>query len=206
MIIYNSIMDKYISRKEVLSVLKIHYHTLYRMIDRNEIQTVKVGSKTLFNLDKYLRDQGIKTQKRKICYCRVSSSKQKEDLLRQIKYMKTKYPSYEIISDIGSSLNFERKGLQEIIDIAIKGDISVLVITYKDRLARIGYELIESIIQRYSNGKIEIINSSEEETPEEEMTKDIITIMNVYVAKINGLRKYKKKLTDTIKNGGNNIK
>ena len=60
----NNIMDKYIPRKEVLNVLKIHYHTLYRMIERNEIETVKVGSKTLFNLDKYLRDQGVKTQKK----------------------------------------------------------------------------------------------------------------------------------------------
>lgn len=193
-------MDKYISRKEVLNVLKIHYHTLYRMIERKEIETVKVGSKTFFNLDKYLREQGVKTQKRKICYCRVSSSKQKEDLQRQINTMKEKYPTYEIISDVGSSLNFERKGLQTIIDIAIAGDLGILVIAYKDRLARIGYELIESIIRKYSNGIIEIINSSEEETPEDEMTKDVITIMNVYVAKINGLRKYKKKLTDEIKN------
>ena len=120
--------------------------------------------------------------------------------------MKEKYPTYEIISDIGSSLNFERKGLQNIIDIAIKGDIGILVIAYKDRLARIGYELIESIIDRYSNGVIEIINASEEETPEEEMTQDIITMMNVYVAKINGLRKYKKKLTNTIKSNKNNKK
>ena len=114
--------------------------------------------------------------------------------------MKKQYPGYEIVSDIGSSLNFERKGLLNIIDIAIKGDLSVLVVAYKDRLARIGYELIESIIHRYSNGIIEVINSTEEETPEEEMTKDIVTMMNIYVAKINGLRRYKKKLTDEIKN------
>lgn len=191
-------MDKYLTRREVLKVLKVHYHTLYAMARRNEIQTIKVGSQTLYNLDMYLRTKGLTNDKRNICYCRVSSNKQKGDLKRQIEQMKMLYPNYEVISDIGSSLNFERKGLQEIIDLAIDGKINNLIIAYKDRLARIGYELIENIITKYSNGKIIITNSSEEKTPEEELTKDIITIMNVYVAKVNGLRRYKKQLVDEI--------
>ena len=64
-------------------------------------------------------------------------------------------------------------------------------IAYKDRLTRFGYELIEWIIKDKSNGIITILNNNEELTPTEEISKDIITIMNVYVAKINGLRKYK---------------
>lgn len=192
-------MDKFVTRKEVLKVLGVHYHTLYRMAERKDIETITTGTRLMYNLSKYLRDQGVKNNKKKICYCRVSSQKQKEDLKRQITYMKNKYPDYEMISDIGSSLNFERKGLQMIIDLAISGKIEVLVIAYKDRLARIGYELIDSLIKKYSNGRIEIINSSEEETPEEEVTKDIITIMNVYTAKINGLRKYTQKIKDEIK-------
>ena len=75
-----------------------------------------------------------------------------------------------------------------------------LLITYKDRLCRIGFELIENIIKKYSNGKITIVNKTEEETPTEEVTKDIISIMNIYVAKINGLRKYKTDIKKTIKN------
>ena len=109
--------------------------------------------------------------------------------------MKNKYPNNEIISDIASSLNFERKGLIKILDMAIKGELEILVVAYKDRLARIGFELIENIIKTYSNGKIEIINTSEEE-----LNKDVIIIMNVYVAKVNGLRKYKTQMNDTIIN------
>lgn len=192
-------MDTFVTRKEVLKILKIHYHTLYAMNRRNEIQTIKVGNRTLYNLDAYLRIKNANIGKLKICYCRVSSNKQKQDLKRQIEYMKLNYPTNQIISDIGSGLNFERKGLQEIMDFAVKGKIEELVIAYKDRLARIGYELIESLIKKYSKGKITIINASEEETPEEELTKDIITIMNVYVAKVNGLRRYKKELVSEIK-------
>lgn len=58
--------------------------------------------------------------------------------------------------------------------------------------------MIEYIITKYSNGKITIINKKEEETPTEEVTKDLLAIMNVYVAKVNGLRKYKKSIKEEI--------
>lgn len=73
--------------------------------------------------------------------------------------------------------------IRELLTMAMNGKINEVIITYKDRLARIGYELIEWIIKNRSNGKIKIINKKEEE-----MVKDILTIMNVYVAKINGQR------------------
>jgi excisionase family DNA binding protein len=188
-------MDKFVSRKEVLKVLGVHYHTLYRMIERKEIEYIDIGNKFLFNLDKYMRDKGVNNKiKKKICYCRVSSQKQKEDLERQIEFMKEKYPGYEIISDIGSSLNLNRKGLVKILDMAIEGEIDELVIAYKDRLARFGFDMIENLIHKYSKGKIIIVNRDKEKTPMEEVSEDIISIMNVYVAKINGLRKYKTQI------------
>jgi predicted site-specific integrase-resolvase len=171
------------------------------MIERKEIETIKVGKRTLYNLEGYLKQYKKETKnKRNISYCRVSSNKQKEDLERQIEYMKEKYPENEIISDIGSGLNYERKGLKQIMEYAINGEINELVIAYKDRLTRFGYELIEWLIEKYSKGKIIIINKKEEETPEEEIVKDITTIMNVYVAKMNGLRKYAKEIKENIKN------
>jgi predicted site-specific integrase-resolvase len=197
-------MPKLIPRRKVLEVLNIHYQTLNNMVKRKEIEHIKIGKNRFYNLEKYLQEKGLITTENnmKICYCRVSSNKQKNDLIRQKEYMKEKYPEHEIISDIGSGLNFNRKGLLKIIDYAVKGKVNEIVIAYKDRLARIGYELIENIIKIYSNGKITIINKNKDETPLEELTKDIITIMNVYTAKINGLRKYKtemKKIIDKIK-------
>jgi len=187
-------MEKYVKRSEVLKIIKVHYQTLYKMEERGEIEVVrsKAGHR-LFNLDKYLRDNNLlNNKKEKICYCRVSSRKQSGDLKRQISIMQKKYPNYRIIQDIGSGLNMERKGLQEIIDLSINGKIKEVVISYKDRLARFGYELIEWIIKKYSHGKIIIINKKEEETPEEEITNDIVQIMNIYVAKMNGKRGHKK--------------
>jgi len=80
----------------------------------------------------------------------------------------------------------------EIINLAIEGKIEELVIVHKDRLARFGYELIEYLINKYSKGKITIIEKNGNIEPEEELVKDVIQIMNVFVAKINGRRKYTK--------------
>lgn len=194
-------MDKkYYTRKKASEKLGIHYHTLYRLADRNEIETLTIGSRQLYNVDKYIKENNTEMNNKCICYCRVSSNKQKGDLKRQITEMKKKYPNHEIINDIGSGLNFKRKGLKKIIDMAIKGEIEEIVITYKDRLARIGYELIEYLVEEYSGGKITVINKGEEETPDEEMTKDVLSIMNIYVAKMNGMRSSKnKKVTKTKK-------
>ena len=112
--------------------------------------------------------------------------------------MREKFPTHIIIEDIGSGLNYNRKGLQEIMEKAINGEIKEVIVAYKDRLTRFGYEMIEWLIEKYSGGKIIILNKEEEETPVEELTKDIVSIMNVYVAKVNGLRKYKSKLKDEV--------
>jgi len=189
---------EYVKRKEALKILGICYITLYKIANNNEIETIKIGSNTLYNVKKYLREKNIIINKKKICYCRVSSNKQKNDLERQVKYMQEKFPTYEIIKDIGSGLNYKRKGLQLIIEKAINGEVEELIIAYKDRLTRFGYELIEDLIKKYSNGKIIILNSTEEKTPMEELTKDILSIMNVYVAKINGLRKYKREIKNEL--------
>jgi putative resolvase len=83
--------NKYVSRKKASEILGIHYHTVYALAKRKEIETVKIGKRQLYNVNKYLQKQKIPMEneiRRKICYCRVSSSKQKEDLQRQIEYMK----------------------------------------------------------------------------------------------------------------------
>lgn len=72
--------------------------------------------------------------------------------------MKELFPDYKIIEDIGSGINFNRKGIRKIIDLAINNKINKVVVAYKDRLTRFGFELIEDIIKKYSNGTIEIIN------------------------------------------------
>jgi len=98
------------------------------------------------------------------------------------------YPNYEIISDIGSGINFKRPGLIKIIDYAIKGELKEIIL--KDRLCRIGFDMLEHIFTTYSNTNIIIEYKNKEETPEMEIASDILQIMTVFVAKNNGLRSH----------------
>ena len=104
-----------------------------------------------------------------------------------------KYPNYKLISDI----NLNRRSLRLLIDQAIMGKINEIVIVYKDRLCRFGYELIEDLIKKYSNGKIIILENKINKDVKEELVDDVLQIMNIFIAKINGLRKYKKKKLKT---------
>lgn len=132
-----------------------------------------------------------------LSYIRVSSNSQKDDLERQRAFMLEKYPDHLLIEDIGSGVNFNKRGLRKIINLAIAGQVNELVIAYKDRLVRFGYDLVEDLIKEYSGGKIIIINQREDLEPEEELAGDVLQIMNVFVAKMNGLRKYRKKIENT---------
>ena len=192
-------MTKYISGKKASEILKVHQRTLHNWDKKGIIDTIRgPGGRRLYNVKKYLEeyegniddDSEEPNDKLKIAYIRVSTHNQKDDLERQKKYMKEKYPNYKLIEDIGSGINFNRKGLRKIIKLAINGKIKILVVAYKDRLTRFGFELIEDLIKEYSNGIIKVINKTENEEPEIELAKDVLQIMNVFTAKINGMRKY----------------
>jgi len=127
-----------------------------------------------------------------ICYVRVSSHDQKDDLERQIKYMKKHYSKHRIIRDISSGVNMNRQGLNTILDLAIQGRIGQLVVMHKDRLTRFGFELIERILKKYSNGEIIIVNNTYKKEPKEELVEDVLAIMDVFAAKNSGMRKYHK--------------
>ena len=146
-----------------------------------------------------LNNNIINNDKKNICYIRVSSINQSNDLERQRAVMKRLYPKYEIIEDIGSGLNLNKRGIRRIIKMGIEGKINELVVAYKDRLTRFGYDLIENIIKEYSNGIITVLNKQQVLKPEEELVNDVMALMNVYVAKMNGLRRYKTQ--NSIKKG-----
>jgi putative resolvase len=194
--------------------LGVHQRTLYQWEEKKQIETIRTpGRKRMYNVNKYLETKNengkpVKVNNSEInklienngkyLYARVSSLGQKEDLVRQGKLLKEKYPNYKLISDIGSGMNLNRKGLRTLIDKSIKGNVKEVVIVHKDRLCRYGYELIEDIIEKYSNGKIIILDNLEKKEPKEELVEDVLQIMNIFVAKINGMRKYSKNKKNEI--------
>ena len=194
--------EGYYSGKKASLILKVDQQTLRKWADDGKLEIFRTqGGKRFYNVRRYLKDNNLEklieepespVEKLKICYARVSSKKQRDDLKRQKEELRSMYPKYIMIDDIGSGLNFNKKGLLKIIDLAVEGKVEELVILYKDRLVRFGFELIEHVIEKYSQGKIIIVHRREDETLEQELVKDVIQIMNVYSAKLNGMRKYKK--------------
>jgi predicted site-specific integrase-resolvase len=96
------------------------------------------------------------------------------------------------MEDIDSGMNMNRRSFRKMIDLAIQGKIEEVVVAHKDRLARFGYELFEDLLLKYSNGKVIICERKEKEEPETELVQDVLQVMNIFVAKMNGLRKYKQ--------------
>jgi predicted site-specific integrase-resolvase len=193
--------EGYYSGKQASNILRVNQQTLRVWAENGDIEIFRSkGGKRFYNVERYLKENGLEKileepqdiEKIKICYARISTHKQKDDLKRQKEELRGLYPKHIMIDDIGSGLNMNKKGLLKIIDLAIEGKVEELVILYKDRLVRFGFELIEYIIEKYSGGKIIIVHKREDETLEEELVKDVIQIMNVYSAKMNGMRKYKK--------------
>ena len=200
----------YYTPKDASKKLGVHWQTLRNWEKQGKIKTIRSpGGKRYYDINNFMADiennnsdikeinvkddnTEIKNIKRKICYCRVSSYSQKPELENQIKYMTEKFPNHEILYDIGSGINFNRPNLNKIINYGIKNELEELAIAYKDRLCRIGYELIEKILIENSNTNI-IIEKDEIKSPEEELTNDLIEIITVFSSKLYGIRSYKSK-------------
>jgi predicted site-specific integrase-resolvase len=132
-----------------------------------------------------------------LAYARVSSHDQKKDLERQAKvlemYCSANGWNYELIKDLGSGMNYNKKGLQSLISQILDNRVGRLVITHKDRLLRFGAELIFSICEA-KNVEVVIINQGEPvKSYEEELASDIIEILTVFSARLYGSRSHKNK-------------
>ena len=141
-----------------------------------------------------------------IGYCRVSSNKQKDDLERQIENMKLYLTAqgkpFEIISDIGSGIDYKKKGLKELMKRISQNKVDKVVVFYKDRLLRFGFELVEYIASLY-DCDIEIIDHTEK-TEQQEIVEDLVQIITVFSCKLQGKRanKARKLVKELIDDGG----
>lgn len=142
-----------------------------------------------------------------IGYCRVSSPKQKDDLERQVEnvkmYLLAQGKPFEIISDVGSGINCRRKGLLELLNKINQDEVEKVVILYKDRLSRFGFELIEYVASLHGC-EIEIIDNTQK-TEQEELVEDLVQIITVFSCKLQGKRAHKaRKLIKELVGGEQN--
>mgnify|MGYP005649714597 FL=1 len=173
----------YVKAKEAADYHGVSIQTLRRWANNGKIQFIRTNG----NHRRFLIRNEEKTKK--IIYARVSSQKQKSNLQNQIKYLKKKYPKYELITDIGSGINFKRKGLQRILDGLFDGTIEEVVVTTQDRLVRFGFDLFKYIFIKVGS-KLTVINSKKNDNDESELSEDLLSIITVFTARHYGRRRY----------------
>lgn len=177
-----------------IGVFKADHRTVggKRFYHHNQLEEVR----TKFGTNK-ISVQAEDNKRKVYGYCRVSSKKQQDDLERQIENLKTylyaKGYEFEIITDIGSGINYIKQGLNELIEKVINEEVDKIVVLYKDRLIRFGFELIEQICKLKNTEIIVVDSSAHTKSTEEELVEDLIQIVTVFSCKLQGKRSKQTK-------------
>ena len=194
----DSNIDKkqFVSSKKVKSLLDVSYTTLHRWSETNKIRSIKTPSgQRRYNIDDIQTIINFSSpiiEKRKICYCRVSSSKQMDDLNRQKDFFKQRFPHHELVTDVGSGINWKRKGLRTILEQSMLGNVEEIVVAHRDRLCRFAFELLEYIFQKHKV-KLLVLNELNQESSNNELADDILSIITIYSCRAMGKRRYCSK-------------
>ena len=188
--------DEYITTKEAKEISKVTVKTLRLWDKEGKIRTIRTSSNirryNIKDIQNIINNSDPDEKKEKICYCRVSSREQMDDLDRQKDFFRNKFPTHNLVTDVGSGINWKRKGLTTILDKAMHGDISEVVVAHRDRLSRFAFELLEWIFKR--NGvKLVVLNEEKDHSSDKDLTDDILSIIHVYSNRKIGKRTYKYK-------------
>lgn len=203
-------MSKYYSIREFSKILGVSAQTLRNWDAKGKLHPHHTSSNgyRYYSQEQLNQVMNIKPNLDRLVigYCRVSSNKQKDDLERQIENMKMYLTAqgkpYEIITDIGSGINYNNKGLKELIQRITQNKVEKIVVLYKDRLLRFGFELVEYIASLH-DCNIEVIDNTEK-TEQQELVEDLVQIITVFSCKLQGKRANKtRKLVKELSKGDN---
>ncbi|MEM2374437.1 MAG: IS607 family transposase [Nitrososphaerota archaeon] len=181
--------------KEAKKLLGVTTWTIQQWDRQGKIRCVRtVGGRRRIPESEIKRILGLKEERIVVGYARVSSSTQRDDLERQRQlissYAKEKgYGEIQILTDIGSGLNENRKNFLKLLGMVSERKISKVIVAYEDRLTRFGFETLRKMFSAFGT-EIEVINH-EEKTPQEELVEDLITIVSHFAGKLYGMRSHK---------------
>lgn len=192
----------FITIGEASTLSGLDVQTLRKMVDASQINGYKTpAGQRRINRDSLQKlcynnisdeNQQI-SKKQNFLYTRVSTKKQLDDLSRQVKYVsRPEYSDYIIIQDIGSGINFKRKGLQTILDSCIQRTIGEIIVAHRDRLSRFAFDLIEIFVTK-AGGKITVLDNEKNQSSENELAEDLLSIIHIFNCRQMGKRSYKSR-------------
>lgn len=187
----------YVSTRKAVELLNLCPNTLRKYADTGKINVIKdLAGRRRYDVETFLH-KGPNPEI--IGYARFSSYKQKDDLLRQVEYIRSIYPSIEVIQDVGSGLNFKRKGLRTLLGRILQGCKFQLVVAHKDRLARFGSELIRFLLEQ-NGGSLVVLLQDIGEPEEAELTGDLLAILHHFSCRMHGKRSHKSSKSSSVPN------
>lgn len=173
--------------RQAAKLLGLHPNTLRKYADNGLIKHIRTPSgQRLYDVDSFT---GSRSEPTTVCYCRVSSAGQRDDLESQVEFMRKSYPHGETVKDIGSGLNFKRKGLRAVLERAVSGERIRFVVAHRDRVARFGHELVQWVIEK-AGGEF-LVHNTTVRTAEQELAEDILKILHVFSCRMYGKRRYR---------------
>ena len=183
----------YVSARKASELLDYTPDHLRKLANEGKIDIIRTGGgHRRYDVERYIKSKSKSITT--VCYCRVSSTKQRDDLERQVASMRSIYPAAEVIRDIGSGIDFKRKGLRTLLEWLMRGDKLQVVIAHGDRLTRFGIDLMRYLIEQ--NGGELVVLDQTEHSPQEELTADLLTILRVFSRRMPGLRSYRDKIKE----------
>ena len=156
-------MKKYVTPKEAADHYGVNIGTLRRWDKAGKLDSIRTPG----NQRRFCIEGEVQLHKPIVAYARVSTYSQRDDLERQVEFLRSKYPRAEVISEVGSGLNFKRKKFLKILERICSHDISTLVVAYSDRAVRFGFPLIEWLCQQ--NGVKLVVLNKRDLSPEAEL-------------------------------------
>jgi predicted site-specific integrase-resolvase len=193
-------MEHTYSPKNFSKLVGVSVFTLQRW-DRNGTLTAHrtPTNRRYYTHDQYLQYRGLVagSHGKTIAYARVSSPSQKKDLVTQKEALRAYCLEHGIkvdqwVEDVGSALNYKRKGFNQVIEDIELGRVKRLIIGYEDRFVRFGYDWFEAFCERHGT-EIKVING-EAFSPQEELVRDLAAIITVFSARLHGLRSHKNAI------------
>jgi len=193
--------ERLLPPREACKRLGISFITLKRWIYSGKVRAVKTPTGRWMipesEVEMIIGGKAETKDVRAVIYARVSSSDQRKDLERQIEYL-TQYCSakgykvVDVLSDIASELKANRRGLLRLFNHVVNRQVDVVVITYKNRLTRFGFEYLEYFFRQYGV-RIEVVYGEEPKDAYQELVEDLLAIVTSFAGKLYGMRSYKKR-------------
>jgi len=200
-LLFVSATERLLRPKEVCQRLGISYPTLARWVREGKIRAVRTaGGKYRIPESEVMRiAEGLPVSKevRAVIYARVSPS-QRGDLEGQVQYLRQYcsskgYKVIDVLSDIASGLKADRRGLLKLLDYVTNRQVDVIVVAYRDRLTRFGFEYLEYLFRQYGV-RVEAVLGDEPKDSRQELVEDLIEIVNSFAGKLYGLRSRRKRM------------